>query len=790
MPAQCPVLPDLTRLSRDQISTLLEQHRLALTVDEILTIQRDILGRPSTLAEAVLWSIQGSEHCSYRSSRHLLKQLPTDGPDVILGPSEDAGIVAVAKDHAGRRYGVAISHESHNHPSQLVPYEGAATGVGGNIRDVCCMGAEVIAIADGLRFGAISRPETRWLHEGVVAGIAGYGNPVGVPTLAGDLYYDAGYQDNCLVTVVTLGIVREDEIIHSYAPKNATDHVFILVGKPTDNSGFGGASFASKDLGEDAAESERGAVQEPNAFLERHLLKASYALFKKIHERGLTTQVGFKDLGAGGIACASVELADAAGYGAEIDLDAVPRGMKDLPAHVVLCSETQERFMWVVPPDCVDWILNHYNREFALPDISAGAMAAVIGHIRHDGLYVVKSADQEIVRAKASDVTAGIRQERPVKARTQTSVEPHIADPEDGNALLLALLSHENIASREPVYECYDKQVQGRTVIEAGCADAGVMQPFDDDSFPAEIRATGIALSLDQCPGYNCIDPYWGAVNAVVEAARNVTAVGAVPAAISDCLCFGSPEKPEQMWEFSQSVKGIADAARALQVPVVAGNVSFYNESAKGAIPPSPMIGCLGVLADVNKRATASFQSISSVLLLTRARQDECGGSVYYALHGETGASVPKPDLGTIRAELAAVHKVIHERRVQAVHDISGGGLAVALAKMSFKNKIGVNVSVAGSLSRVRKLFSETGGFVLEVPPSELPAVEKIFLEAGLSPENIGTTHPDQRLRMQGWIDLSIDEAAAAFATGLRDKLSAVETVPERDHQKQAERIT
>ncbi|HLB58415.1 MAG TPA: AIR synthase related protein, partial [Gammaproteobacteria bacterium] len=513
------------------------KYHLVLTVDEALTIQKSILKRPPTLAELVLWSIQGSEHCSYKSSRKHLKKLVTDGPNVILGAKEDAGIVSVAKDKRGKRYGIVISHESHNHPSQIVPYEGAATGIGGNVRDVCCMGAEVIAVADGLRFGEITRQKTSWIQDGVVSGIAGYGNPIGVPNIAGDVYYDAGYNDNCLVTVVTLGVVHEEDVIHSYAPKNTEEAVFILVGKPTDNSGFGGASFASTDLVEEQQEKNKGAVQEPNAFLKRHLLKANYALFKILKEKNLIDKVGFKDLGAGGIACASVELADASGYGAEIELEKVATSLSHLDSSVILCSETQERFMWVVPTPFAELILNHYNKTFDLPAISAGAEARIVGKIRQDGLYSVKYHGQEIVHARASDVTRGILYDRPFAPALKKFTEPELSLPKNYNEILLKLLSHENIASRAPIFEMYDKQVQGRTIIEAGAADAGVMQPFNEEKYPEEIRLTGIALSLDQCPRYNKIDPYWGAVNAVVESARNVAAVGALPQALTDCLC-------------------------------------------------------------------------------------------------------------------------------------------------------------------------------------------------------------------------------------------------------------
>ncbi len=770
---------DFTALTREAIQTLLQKHHLVLTIDEVLTIQNNILKRPPTLAELVLWSIQGSEHCSYKSSRKHLKKLVTEGPNVILGAKEDAGIVSVARDNQGLRYGVVISHESHNHPSQIVPYEGAATGIGGNVRDVCCMGAEVIAVADGLRFGDIKRHKTNWIQEEVVKGIAGYGNPIGVPNLAGDVYFDPGYNENCLVTVVTLGIVREDHVIHSYAPKNAAHYVFILVGKPTDNSGFGGASFASTDLVEENQEQNKGAVQEPNAFLKRHLLKANYALFKILREKNLIDQVGFKDLGAGGVACASVEMAEAGGYGAEIDLEKVPTSMAHLLPHVILCSETQERFMWVVPPEYVDLILTHYNETFALPAISFGAKASVVGKIRHDGLYVVKHHGQEIVRARAADVTKGILYDRPYVSANKTFSEPNLSGLNDYNSMLLTLLSHENIASRAPIFEMYDKQVQGRTVIEAGEADAGVMQPFNDAQYPAEIQKTGIALSLDQCPRYNKIDPYWGAVNAVVEAARNVAAVGALPQAVTDCLCFGNPEKPEHMWDFTESVRGIADACRAIglkefpnaSLPVISGNVSLYNESKTGAIPASPMISCLGVIEDVERVISKNLQRADSLLILLGERRDECGGSVYYDVLGELGRHVPKPDLSKIAAEIQALCAAIQQKLVLSAHDISDGGFAVALAEMSFKNHIGVEVELLGDLSNDKKLFSETGGFILEIAKDKLPALKKVMNQYQISFSVIGQTTTTPVLNMQSCINLTIAEAKTAWENGLREKL-------------------
>jgi phosphoribosylformylglycinamidine synthase subunit PurL len=772
-------LLDFTSFSFDETLATLKKYNLVLTPDEVLTIQDTILKRPPTLSELVLWSIQGSEHCSYKSSRKHLKTLTTEGPNVILGAKEDAGIVEVARDKQGKRYGVVMSHESHNHPSQIVPYEGAATGIGGNVRDVCCMGAEVIAVADGLRFGDIKRQKTSWIQEGVVSGIAGYGNPIGVPNLAGDVYFDAAYNENCLVTVVTLGVVHEDDVIHSYAPKNAENHVYILVGKATDNSGFGGASFASTDLVEEHQEKNKGAVQEPNAFLKRHLLKANYALFNILKEKNLIDKVGFKDLGAGGVACASVELADASGYGGEIDLEKVPTSMQHLHPSVILCSETQERFMWVVPPDLVDMILTHYNKTFALPEISAGAQASVVGKIRTDGQYIVKYHGEELVNARASDVTKGILYDRPFTPRVNSLSEPVISAPNDYKQILLKLLSHENIASRAPIFEMYDKQVQGRTTIEAGDADAGVMQPFNEDKFPEEIRYTGIALSLDQNPRYNKIDPYWGAVNAVIESARNVAAVGASPQALTDCLCFGNPEKPEQMWELVESIRGIAAASKAIglkeypdaDLPIISGNVSLYNDSKQGAIPPSPMISCLGNMPDVRKAITKSFQQVGSVIVMIGERKDECGGSVYYDLLGELGAHIPKPDLNKISAEIHAVIDAIQQGLVLSAHDISDGGVAVAIAEMTFRNAIGVSVRIASELPQDKILFSETGGFILEVAKNKLETLQKIFMRYQVPVFVIGETRKDAKIVMQDNMSLSVHDAKQAWEQGLRGKL-------------------
>lgn len=770
---------DFADLTDQEIRKKLADLNIPLTANEALKIQNDMLGRAPSLAELILFSIQGSEHCSYKSSRNHLKQFTTDGPDVVLGAKEDAGVVAIATDNEQHRWCIVMSHESHNHPSQIVPYEGAATGVGGNVRDVLCMGAEVIAITDSFRFGSIKENKTKWIQDGVVAGVAGYGNPLGIPNIGGDIYYHKGYNENCLVTLVSLGIVREDQIIHSFAPVKADGYDLILIGKPTDNSGFGGASFASLELEEDKKEQNKGAVQEPNAFLERHLLKSSYELFKILKEKKVLDKVGFKDLGAGGIACASVELAESSGYGAEVWMDKVHIGMEGLHPSVYLCSETQERFMWVSPPSITPIILDHYNKVFALPAVSSGAQASVIGKVRDNGQYIVYNNGEEIVNAPASEVTQGFLYDRPYEPQKTKYLEPEIPQSDNYKQILINIISHENMASREPVFESYDKQVQGRVHLETGQADSGVMAPFNSEQYPLEIRNVGIALSTDHNPRYGIIDPYWGGVNAVVESMRNVAAVGATPHALSDCLCFGNPEKPNQMWEFVEAVRGITDACEAITLkddqehptPIIAGNVSFYNESKNGAIPPSPIVSCLGRLKNVNKAISMHFKKANSTLLMVGDRKNELGGSVYYSLHEKLGANIPKPNLLEIKKQIFALTDCIDLGLLLSCHDISDGGIASSLTEMTFKNNIGCSVNIPGVLGNDVKLFSETGGFVLEVGPNNCVTVTKMFSKYGIKVDDIGTTTESDRILMNQLTDLTINEARKAWTNGLREKM-------------------
>jgi phosphoribosylformylglycinamidine (FGAM) synthase-like enzyme len=452
--------------------------------------------------------------------------------------------------------------------------------------------------------------------------------------------------------------------------------------------------------------------------------------------------------------------------------------MEDLHPSIYLCSETQERFMWVCSPEVTPMILDHYNHEFDLPAVSKGARASVIGKIRNDGQYIVHNGNEEIVNAPASEVTKGFLYDRPSKPQKREYKEPNILELDNYNSILIDLLAHENLSSREPVFEQYDKQVQGRVKLESGFADSSVLAPFNSKEYPEEIRNTGIALSTDHNPLYGLIDPYWGGVNATVEAMRNVAAVGATPHALSDCLCFGNPEKPSQMWEFVESVRGVTDACNTITLkhsptdptPIIAGNVSFYNESKNGAIPPSPIISCLGLLKDVNKAITMHFQKTNSLIIMVGERKNECGGSAYYNLYGKLGNNIPRPDLDEVKKQIFALTDSIDKELILSCHDISDGGLAIALSEMTFDNNIGCEVKISGKISDNKILFSETGGFILEVPIDNFKALNSIFSNFDLKLSKIGTTGGN-KIKINNVVSLDIDKAKDKWLNGLREKL-------------------
>ena len=557
-----------------------------LRPDEIARIAAT-LGREPTAVELYAFDAQWSEHCSYKSSRRFLKRLPTTGDDVIVGVGEDAGIVLLG-EHEGERYGIVVAHESHNHPSQIVPFEGAATGVGGIVRDVLCMGAEVIGIADALRFGDARDENTHqaYVARGVVDGVASYGNAIGVPNVVGDLVHHEGFNDNCLVNVIALGLVKESEIIRSRVPPGSHGWDLVLVGKATDPSGFGGASFSSVKLGS-GDDAGKGAVQVPDPFLKNVLMRATYRVFAYLREKKITA--GCKDLGAGGVMGCSAELCAAGGYGATIDLDAVNAAVPGLAPEVLAVGETQERLLWALPPDVTADVLRIYNETFSLPDISYNAGAAAIGTVTDEKRYVLRHGTDIVMDVDIEFLTSAVAEELPyVSSGPSTSFALSRVE-----ALSTTVGEAAAPHSDAPHFERYDLVVRGRTVVARGVAEAGVLAPIPGSRL-------GVALAVAGDP--TIANAYDAGVFAVREAVRKVLSVGARPVALTDCLNFGDPNDPAQLGELVDAVDGLAFAANEARLPFVSGNVSLYNADASGhAIPPSPIVACIGVLDDVSQ---------------------------------------------------------------------------------------------------------------------------------------------------------------------------------------------
>ncbi|UCF04762.1 MAG: phosphoribosylformylglycinamidine synthase subunit PurL [bacterium] len=767
----------------DLVAGDLTRHGLNLTVAEARRIT-ELLGRDPTVVELTIFNTMWSEHCSYKSSRKILRELlPTDAPNVVLGPGEDAGIVRFAEAEDGDWYCFVIAHESHNHPSQVLPVEGAATGIGGIVRDVYCMGADVVGVLDPLRFGdpaGPSGPQVISIARGVVEGIAQYGNALGVPNLGGDIVFDGGYDENCLVNVVAVGVVKESQILRSRVPPQAEDTPYrlILVGKPTDDSGFGGAAFASEDLaGEE--EANRGAVQVPDPFLKRVLTEANKRVLELARRRGAT--IGFKDLGAGGISCVTSEMAHAGGFGVRIDLDRVNLAPGHFPPAVISCSETQERYCLAVPGEIVDEVLAIYNDDFELPHLYHGAGAFVIGEVTRETNYRIESKGEVVCDAPVDVITTGISYERARQPRRLLFEEPEL-DP--GRSLhddFLAMLASPNLASKNYVYKRYDSEVQGRAVLRPGEADAGVIAPLPG-------RSVGLAFSVDGNPFYGVIDPYQGGALAVCEAARNVAAVGAVPATITDCLNYGNPEVEEVFWEFAEGVRGIGDACRGIglithegsPIPVVSGNVSFYNQGESGkAIPPSPIIACVGIVEDYSKCRSIRWKDEGDTLYLIGEPLDELGGSEYYrTIYRTFGANVPQADFIRQRRLIKAVVEMHSLGWVLACHDVGQGGLLTTLAEMAMGGgggELGFTLElgeIPSGLPPEKFLFSESGAFVLELPPGLEREVLALCTRNGVKLYKLGSlvSHPRLEVLSGGsrcavW---GLDELERAFLGGCR----------------------
>ncbi|MDI3340364.1 MAG: phosphoribosylformylglycinamidine synthase subunit PurL [Sphaerobacter sp.] len=683
---------------------------VALTEEEYQLIV-DKLGREPTLVELGMFGAMWSEHCGYKHSRPLLKRFPTDGPRVVQGPGENAGAVDI-----GDGLVAVLKIESHNHPSAVEPYQGAATGVGGIVRDIFTMGARPVALLNSLRFGPLDEPRNRYLFSGVVGGIGGYGNCLGVPTVAGDIFFDPGYSGNPLVNAMCVGIARRDELMRARA--SGPGNLVLLVGADTGRDGIHGATFASV---EDPEKSHRGVVQVGNPFLEKLLMEACLEALRTPHV------VAMQDLGAAGLTSSTVECASRGGVGIEIDVAKVSRREAGMTPYEVMLSESQERMLVIVRPEGLDEvraIFDHYDLHFD-----------IIGVVTDDGLVRVRDGEEVVAEVPArlftDECPVYVRDaaESPViaalRARDVRAV-PDLADRDGAGVTpaeaLLRLLASPNIGSREPVTRTYDSTIMTNTVLGPLMGDAAVLR-VKGTSF-------GLAVKTDCNPRYGYLDPYLGGVHAVAEAARNVSCVGAEPIAVTDCLNFGSPERPEGYYQLTRAIDGMADACRALGVPVVSGNVSLYNESGDAAIPPTPTVGVLGRLADVRRHAGMGFVAGGAVYLVGPL-EATLGASEYLALiHGQVAGAPPALDLALEAAVQRAVRSAIAAGLVVAAHDTSEGGLAVAVAESCIAGGIGGRFDLAPVLRanggrRDVALFGEAGARVLlQAPPGGKAALE------------------------------------------------------------------
>jgi phosphoribosylformylglycinamidine synthase II len=641
-----------------------------LKTDEIEKI-KEMLGRTPNMVEVGMIDIMWSEHCSYKSSRPLLKLFPTSAPHVLIGPGEDAGVIDI-----GDGLVVTFKIESHNHPSAIVPYDGAATGIGGIVRDILCMGARPIALLDPLRFGSLTSGHSRWLFEYVVKGIGDYGNCIGVPTVGGEVEFDESFETNCLVNVACLGVGRKDEIKRSVA--NHVGDTLILMGGSTGRDGLGGVTFASRVL-TDKSEEDRPAVQIGDPFTKKLIIEATLESLKTDYVHGL------KDLGGGGFTCVCSELAGGGGTGVQVDLDKIILRETGMIPYEIMLSESQERMMFVVDPQGVKTITGIFEK-YEVP-------YAIVGTVTSTGnLEMFKEGK------KVGELPAKVLDESPIIDRERRKPEyidklKHINPPNipsDLSETIYQLLGSPNIADMGWVYHQYDHEVGVRTIIKPGEADAAVLRVLDTKK--------AIAISTDCNARHTYLDPYHGGAGAVEEACRNVAATGARPLAMVDCLNFGNPEEPEIFWTFAEAVRGIADMCKGIDLPCVGGNVSFYNEDAatKKAVKPTPVIMVVGLLDDQAKAMTMNFKQSEELIILLGDTFNELGGSEYYHfIHQIEGGIAPQTDPIRAKRVLDCNLELINQNLVTASHDCSKGGLAIALAKMCIKGKLGARVNLS-----------------------------------------------------------------------------------------------
>jgi phosphoribosylformylglycinamidine synthase subunit PurL len=728
--------------------------KLGLTDDELASVV-DLLGRDPTEVELAMFAVMWSEHCSYKSSKAHLRRLPTEAPWVLVGPGEGAGVVDV-----GDGLAVALRIESHNHPSAVEPYQGAATGVGGIIRDVFSMGARPIALLDPLRFGPLDDTRTRYLFEGVVSGISGYGNAVGVPTVGGEVVFDDCYRENPLVNVLCLGLLPHDRL--TLARARGDGNLAVLLGSSTGRDGIGGASVLASAGFEEGAEDKRPSVQVGDPLEEKKLIEACLALL----DAGLA--VGVQDLGAAGLSCAASETAAKAGAGMDVDIERVRRREPGMNAVEVMTSESQERMLVIVRPDDLDEVLGLCERW----EIDASVVGRVTDSRRfrvYDGLFDGDAA--LLADVPVESLGDGPLYDRP-RARPTGQDALQAADPAvelasrfpagaDLSGELLALLATPTIADKSWVWRQYDHQLFLNTIVGPG-ADAAVLRLKDTD------RA--LALTTDGKGRFCRLDPPTGGQLAVLEAARNVACAGARPLALVNCLNFGNPEHPEVMWQFAEVVDGMSDACAALEVPVVGGNVSFYNESLGRDIDPTPVVGLLGLIDELDDRPPPAALADGRRIVVLGATAPELGGSEWAAVvHGLDGGMPPRADLDAARAVHELVRGLVAGGFVDGVHDCSEGGLAVALTEMAIAGECGFEVVIGGAL----ECFSESASRVVCAVDSVLSGeVLARAASTGVAAADIGTAGGD-RLVASDAFDVSLADATRAWRDAIPNALDA-----------------
>ena len=754
---------------------IISQH--GLTDDEYQRILKALRREPNLL-ELGIFSVMWSEHCSYKSSKVHLKNFTTTGKYVLQGPGENAGIVDI-----GDGLAVAFKMESHNHPSYIEPYQGAATGVGGILRDIFTMGARPIASLNSLRFGSFDHPKTRYLLNGVVAGIAGYGNCMGVPTVGGEVYFHESYNGNCLVNAMTVGIMKSSKIFKGKA--EGVGNPVMYVGSKTGRDGIHGATMASDVFGE-GGEERRPTVQVGDPFTEKLLLEACLEVFKTDYV------IGIQDMGAAGLTSSSVEMASRAGTGIDLDVSLVPRREEGMTPYEVMLSESQERMLMVVKKGCEDKVKEIFHKW----DLEA----VVVGIVTDSGIIRVKEGNDIVATIPVKPLTDNAPvYKRPIKRPAsqddiQTLDLKQIHEPGNYNEILLKLISSPNIASKEWIYRQYDHMVRTDTVVLPG-SDAAVVR----------IKGTkkALAMTADCNSRYCYLDPFAGGAIAVAEAARNLVCSGAKPIALTDCLNFGNPERPEIMWQFEQAVLGMSETARKLEVPVISGNVSLYNETSGTAVYPTPTVGMVGLIEDVSRHVTQWFKGEGDVIAILGETKEELGGSEYLKIiHKLDKGRPPHLDINIEKRLQKACLNAIHDDIIKSAHDCSEGGLAVALAECCISSPHGVigaeiNIGARGKGQGARKdlrndalLFGESQSRIVVSIANEdiarfmsildkhtVPAVvigkvggKRLMINGIMEQaDRVGVNHGNTVDLVQ--IDLSVDELKTAWKDALEKLL-------------------